>query len=199
MNELFAVSGEAPDLSQVQTVDLRSMLSEAIGITAESIRRVAAIWSELERRGEDMSAYRFSLRAFMSPVAAGRLLPEAVASYAGRPRVLDLIATLKIEDQRRVISGEPLEIVSADGAAKATPLAEMTYPEITRIIKDGRIRPADEQRLVAKRLAKSPTPPKKRGRPFRISVNSFDGLITIGGVSAPVEDVIAALRAAHIL
>lgn len=79
-----------PTLHLLTTEELRSELGRAIGLTVQSIVRVATIWAELERRGEDLSDIRFTLKAFLPLVARGQLAPEAVVEMAGQQRKLEL-------------------------------------------------------------------------------------------------------------
>ena len=77
--EILAPESDASrDLRAMDTEALREELYNAIGITVRAIQRVAAIWTELEARGEDLSDVRFSLASYMRPVQ--RALDDLLAS-----------------------------------------------------------------------------------------------------------------------
>jgi hypothetical protein len=193
MNDATELSSTA--LSSLETAELHLQLDAAIGLTARSISRVAAIWVELERRGEDMSRHRFSLRSHMRAVADGHLMPEAVAALAGQPRTLQLVADLPVRDQRRLIEGETITVLDGNGAPVDRTLANMTFGEAARVIRNGRILTAEEQRMALDRVRKQPRLTPRTGRPPRIVV--ANGLVQIGATSpVPIERVLAVLREA---
>ena len=52
-------------LTRVSLDDLRKMLASEIEITAHHISKMALIWAELERRGEDMTALRSGIARYL--------------------------------------------------------------------------------------------------------------------------------------
>lgn len=187
----------APDrieLQGISTVDLRSRLDAAIGMTERAIRTVAAIWAELTRRGEDLSNIRFSLARFMLPVAEGRLLPKLVVAMSGQTRALSLVADLSVDDQAALVDGRPVEIYRGDDRVETKTLAEMTFAETALVIRDGYIRSSDEQRLAYERAQSAKSKATRRaGRPPRLSITA-DNILMVGKTAVPVERVLAELR-----
>ena len=197
--EIVERAPDSVELQSIATEDLRRELVEAIGLTVRTVQRVAAIWAELERRGEDLSDIRFSLAAYMPAVAAGRLLPEVVVALSGRQRTLNIVADLAIDDQRRLINGEPITLVTTDATVQRS-LDDMTFSEITRVIRDGQIRTEAEQRLAMDRLDRRRRQERpRRGRRPTVRVLQTSDQIKIGDTSVDIEDVIAALRGAGYL
>lgn len=188
---------DSRSLAAVSTGDLWDELSRAIGVTAKAIARLAMIWVELEKRGEDLSDVKFSLRSFLPMVATGRLLPEAVAALAGQTRKLRLLSDLSVHDQGRLLGGAPVEVFKP-GGCEEKPFLDTTLSEAALVIRGGVIRTAAEQELAVKARDKVSSSAKKRalrrGRPHRISVDRENGMLRVGAVSAPLEDVLAALR-----
>jgi len=138
----------------------------------------------------------------MSDVAAGRLLPEAVAVLAGRVRTLKIVADLPVDEQRAiVIDRRCIPVLAADGEVREKRLDDLTYAETARVIADGRVRSVDEQKLVLERAEKAATArrsrPRRGPRP-RVTVDA-DNLVRIGQLRVPAEDVIAALRTAGLI
>lgn len=196
MNEL-QIPEATKDLSSVSTAELREQLHVAIGLTARAVAHVAAIWNELTRRGEDLSGVKFALRDYMSAVASGRLLPEAVALLAGRLRTLDAVAQLPVSDQRLLISGAEIDVVTPNGTVVTRTIDEMNWTEAARVLRDGTIRTPAEQRLALSRQeAAAKRRNRPRGRPPRLVVDAENNALRLGTMSVPLERVLSTLRAA---
>lgn len=195
--EIVTEAPVAMELQSVSTAELRAQLHEAIGLTEAAIVRVATIWSELSRRGEDLSGVRFSLARFMLRVARGQLLPGLVVALSGQTRALERIAELPLDDQKRLAAGDALEIYRGQDRIDTAPLASLTYSEIALAIRDGRIRTAAEQRMAFERVKKARSR-RMRGRPPKITVLP-DNLVRIGTVEVPAERLLAKMRAAGLV
>jgi hypothetical protein len=189
-------SPRSQQLAAMSVLDLRRELSSAIGLTAQAISRVATIWDELTRRGEDLSDVRFALRDYMRAIAAGRLMPEAVAMLAGNVRTLNLVAALPLVDQHRLVVGDTIDIATSTGTVSKK-LSDLTFQEASRSIRNGQILTVSEQSMVLQRATAALRRPRA-GRPHRVSVNTETGEIKIGTISLPIDRVTAALRAAGI-
>lgn len=184
-------------LSNLSTEELRQELHSAIGLTARAIAKVAAIWEELTRRGEDLSDVKFALRDYMRDVASGRLLPEAVALLAGRVRTLRLVSELPVETQRSLVAGESVDLLGVDGTVIKKNIAELSWTESARVMRDGHLLSTAEQKVSLDRM-KLPKRRSHQGRPVRISVSAADGEVRVGATRIPMERLLAALRAAGI-
>lgn len=195
--EIVASAPAAMELQSIGTAELRAQLDQAIGMTEEAIVRVATIWAELTRRGEDMSGVRFSLARFMTPVARGRLLPGLVVAMSGQTRALDRIAQLPLPDQERLARGEEIAIFRSSGMVRA-PLSDLTYSEISFAIRDGRILEAEEQRIAWVRSQMAKAPRKRSSRMPKVSI-STDRIVRIGNARIPADRLIVELRAAGLL
>jgi hypothetical protein len=145
--EIVERAPDALELQDMPTAELRRALDEALGITETAIRRVAVIWRELVRRGEDLTGVRFTLAPYMLPVAEGRLLPALVVELAGQARSLARLAELPVADQERLVAGAPIEVYRGEGKVEARPLRDMTFSEVALAVRDGRLLSAAEQRL----------------------------------------------------
>jgi hypothetical protein len=190
--EIVARAPEALELAEVSTEALKHQLRNAIGITEQAIIRVAVLWQELTRRGEDLSEFRFALAPFLLPVAQGKLLPALVVSMAAQPRALQRLAALPVQEQEQLLSGKEIEVYKGDGQAEAKPLPAMTFAEIVATVRDGRILTKDEQALATKRSAVR----LRKGRPPRIVVRPAVGTVQIGSLNIELERLLSALRAA---
>lgn len=183
------------EIASMSTADLRRQLNDAIGLTETAIVRVATIWVELTRRGEDLSNVKFALAPFLAGVAQGRVRPRLVVTMGGQPRSLARLADLPVADQDALLNGRQLDIYKSDGPVKKR-LPDMTLSEVALTIRDGAIRSLAEQRIEAERPAQ-----RRRksvvGRPAAITVDG--DVMTVGKIRVPVERVISALRQAGLI
>lgn len=127
MNELMIPSSST--LSTMSNAELRAELGRAIIMTAQSIAYLAACWVELEKRGEDLSDLRIGLAPFLYAVAAGRLLPEAVVSFAGRKQVLRWLTNQSLERQRQLIEDPHITVIEGR-SRKRVPLETVTVAQL---------------------------------------------------------------------
>lgn len=155
------------DFSGVSTEDLRRELAASIGVTARTLVRMATIWAELERRGEDLSALRSGLMAYMPAIADGSLDPEAVVRCAGQATVLKMLASLPLIEQRRVLErGVPLLELQAEGGDMRTvdvPIERLSVAQARRAFAVDHIRSATDQAQLLLPRAKAQTTSLTRG------------------------------------
>ena len=109
----------------LSTDDLRRELGQAITYTARSVQYLAVVWSELKRRGEDLSQIKIGLGSYLEEVAAGRLAAEAVVSFAGSKMVLRWLSRQPIERQRKIAAGELVTVRDPDGHVRQVSAAEI--------------------------------------------------------------------------
>ncbi len=135
-------------ISEAPVSQLRERLTSILARTASDLAEMAAIVAELESRGEDLSGLRIGLVSYLRRIAAGTLLPEAVVRFSGSPRLLDKVATLPIDQQRKLAGGEPVEIAVWRGESvdsrRFDPLA-LTYQQQCQVFGDGQIRTVEQQ------------------------------------------------------
>lgn len=130
---------------------LRDALAAQITTTAREVERLAAIWIELERRGEDMSAFRTGIAKYLPAVASGRLASEAVIRLAGNQTALRALAALEIEQQRRLLEAGAVEVTGESGP-RSVPLHLLSPTEVHRVFDPiaGRVRTPAEQSVVVR-------------------------------------------------
>lgn len=115
------------------TEELRGELARAITMTADALSYLAACWVELERRGEDLTDLRIGLAPYLREVAAGRLAPEAVISFAGEKMKLAWIAGQPPNIQRRLADGGIVTLRTSDGGERSARFADLTAFEVRQI------------------------------------------------------------------
>ena len=74
-------STELDRIGSLDTAELRAELASAIGLTAKHLLHLAAIWAELEHRGEDLTDLRTGIGAYLPEIAAGSVVPEAIGYW----------------------------------------------------------------------------------------------------------------------
>lgn len=104
------------DLTIIKTLPTETLikqLEEFIGITANTVEKIGAIWRELENRKVDLSSYKRGLLEYMPMVANGELAPELLVKLCGKKTLLKTVAMLPISVQRKLL-GEKLNLISFD-------------------------------------------------------------------------------------
>lgn len=156
--QMVSRATDVESLHLVDTASLRRELARALQVTAENLIYLAAVWRELEKRGEDLSALRHGLGAHLSEIAAGRLDAEIVVQFARAPSILRTLAQLPVRKQRQLARGEPLKIVEAtpygsEPAVRAAPAYHLKASEIRLAIGNGKIRSIEEQTEILRATA----------------------------------------------
>lgn len=156
MTRTDLVPAPLDDVAVVTTADLRRALDQQIAVTAHHVARLATIWRELERRGEDLAEYRAGIGQYLSAVASGRLLPDAVVRLAGNRPALRAMALLSSDEQKRILDAGHVRVLRAD-VATDVPIHRLTSGDISRAFDtvNGRVIPAGDQRAQQKRAPRT--------------------------------------------
>lgn len=186
---------------ELDTPALRAELAQAIGHTARHLTYLAAVWKELESRGENLSDLRTGIGTYLPLIASGAVLPETVIAFAGQSTLLRAVAALPIEDQRRIANGEPVPVVvKQDGkfSHRMLPASALPASLVRQVFGERKLRTETEQIALL-----STTPPAwKPNRPVqrgKVVVDRTAGTVRIGRSTAAAADVIEALRAAGMI
>ena len=188
----------ALELARLSNEELRAELAQQLALTAASLMRAAAIWTELQRRGVDLAALRSGLAHYLPRIARGELAPEAVVAFAGQRMLLQHLAGMPLADQRRYAAGEPITVAEVDSEGQIVgvqrQLVELTAREVMVALGDGRVRSLkDQTRTLARQTAKPTTRRKVSGSTARVTAR--DGLVHIGRIRLDPLDLTPALRA----
>lgn len=189
------------DLKAMDTPALRAELAAALGHTARQLVRLAAIWAELESRGEDLSALRTGIGTYLPGIAAGAVAAEAVVAFAGQKSLLRAVTSLPPDEQRRLAAGGtvPMAVTSEDGYThRMVSLATLPSRAIYQVFGDRCVRSVPAQIAI---LSAAPTPWRGDGKPVRrgrITVDRKNGIVRVGRAVAQLADVVAAMKAAGV-
>lgn len=148
-------------LAVMSTAELKDELGRTLEVTARHLTYLAAVWQELERRGENMSHLRSGLWAYMSAIAAGQLRAEIVVQYAGHAMLLRKLSALPIAEQDKLLSDNTVAFVEYDGKnfeERRTPITHLKAHQIAQVIGSDHIRSTDEQRRTAVAFARRAKP-----------------------------------------
>lgn len=190
------------DIASMGTAELRAELAASLNMTARHILRLALIWAELERRGEDLSELRNGIGAYLPAIAAGTVAAEAVVAFAGQPVLLRHVSTLPIAEQRRLAAGGtvPLVVTSDKGYThRMIPLSALPARSIPQVFGARCIR--NEAAQIAQ-LSAPPPPWKGNGKPVRrgrIVVDRKLSVVRVGKAQVTLTEMVEALRAAGVM
>lgn len=184
----------AAELQRMDTPTLRKELSSALTISAAHLVYLAAIWAELELRGEDLSDLRSGLAIYLPMIASGRVDAEAVVRFAGQTMLLRAIAQLPLDRQRALLAGEEVEVVELiDGepATRKLQAAQLNAAAVRQVFDGERVRTTAEQALII--AAKGSRRPKQA----RLRINKQTRTIAVAGQHVELRAVIEALARAY--
>lgn len=183
------------NLSAIDTLTLKAELAKALTVTAKHLVYLAAVWHELESRGEDLSNLRTGLAIYLPQIAAGRLDADLVIRYAGQKMLLGAMAKLSISDQQALLdsgcvtvakSGERGEVIEV-----STPLHHLAATDIRMIFGEHGVRPPAEQ--ISLKGKSRPAKRAKFRKARRVEIDQAGGSIIVGSASVKIERVIELL------
>ena len=167
MDELISSDESAigfPYLAGLQSLPTDALFAElrqALEVTAAHLVRLAAIWRELEARGQDLSGLRGGLWSYMTRIASGKLKAEVVVAFAGHATLLRRLAELPHTDQDRILADKMVAVAVEDKGqlvVRWMPVTHLGVKQLNQVFAEGRIVPAGEQeiaKLPSHRLGRS--------------------------------------------
>lgn len=141
-------SFDADSIRIMETADLRRELARAIDLTAKHLTYLAAVWAELEKRGEDLAPLRSGLAVYLPHIAAGTVLPETVIRFAGNVTLLRAAASLPPDQQLKLASGEPVVLAVRQGDTfthRMLPVHALSFEQVRQVFGERCIRSEAEQ------------------------------------------------------
>lgn len=186
MSELIE-QGRGQDLtSDIQTMGtdaLKKRLAQQMELTAHHLMEMATIWTELENRGEDLSALRTGLTDYLPKIAAGELDAQAVVQFAGNRQLLRYFATLPVERQRQLCAAGVVDIVLPEsGTTTQRKLAHLSGREVTQVFGQGIIRNVQEQaQLLESKAATDRALLERKASKAKTAVRITHGALEVDG------------------
>lgn len=195
MNDLQ--NRETTALQSMSTDDLKSLLAHSVQVTARHLQYLAAIWVELERRGEDLSSMRAGILEYLPMIANHRIDARVVVNYAGQKTLLAALSRLPIETQSSIVESGYVTVVSLDHDGShqdlQTPLNGLTARQVYQVFADDRLRtPAEQYKLLAAKEARTESTRSRSPRKSR-RVKVENGVLIVSSAAADLDRVIDAL------
>ncbi|GEM_PF-515399 len=188
-----------PELHNIPTATLRAELARLLTITADHLMYLAAVWRELENRGEDLSPLRTGLAAYLPLIASHQLCAEAVIRFAGNQTLLRAVATLPLQEQERLAQGGMVPVLCVDErgefAPRETPAHALTAAQARIVFDAGKVRDLDEQRSIidSVRMKRANRGSKKTIQTDKIRIDRVKREIRVGKVRLTVPEILSAL------
>jgi hypothetical protein len=158
----------------LDTPTLRSELSRILTLSADHLAYMAAIWQELEARGENLSELKTGLGVYLPLIAARKLDAEVVVKFAGNKTLINAMVSLPIDEQRRLAHGGTVAVIDEHGTTKNVPIIQLRGRQIKMVIDAGRIRPPEEQTDIATKAKK----PKMTNASTYLGAEEYEALKT---------------------
>lgn len=190
---------EPVDLARLKALDapaLRAELTSALGLTSRHLLYLAAVWSELESRGEDLSDLRSGIGVYLPLIATGQVLPDIVVRFAGQSALLRAVAALPLPEQRRLADGNPVPLVVRQGDGythRMLPAYALTAAQSRQVFGDRTIRTEAEQIALLTDRPTGPTKPGRSPKRGKFRADRERGVILLGRKPLHPGDLIAAL------
>ncbi len=195
MSSLVPITS-ASEITAWTTQQLRQEIARGLSLVAENLVRLAAVWQELERRGEDLSDLRRGIVRFLPAIACGELAAETVVAFSMRPSLIDLLRGVPLSEQKRLAGGGTVEVIDPSNPTTVQNLSlqSLTATAARVVIADGRVRTPAEQRVVFR--AKPRKEHVRESRKFRPRYDPATGVVTIGRMKIRLSDLLAELSSA---
>jgi hypothetical protein len=183
------------DYSKLSTPDLHARLKRSLEASAAGLYEAAAIWSELNRRGEAPSAS--GIMQWLRRIATGELAAEAVVSFAGQDSLLIGLVGMPLDQQRKYAAGEAITVATfdADGGTvtEEKPLLQLSAREVKLAIDRGQVRPVKAQinSLKRSRTASKTTPHYST---VTVQADLVAGVLVVGHARVSPSELAVALR-----
>ena len=197
-SQLMANALETPEQIQgADTAVLRQQLANSLTLTARTLKYLALIWQELEKRGEDLSDLRTGLAVYLPQIADGTLDAAFVVKYAGQRMLMQAAGKLPLEEQSRLAAEGMVELVrlneSDDIVKEQVSLHRLSSRDVRYVFSEDHLRSAKEQLKMRENESKreEKKPPTRTVRVAK--VNDKTEMLAIGGRRIKIEAVVDAL------
>lgn len=189
-------------LAEMSTEALREELARSLQLNAKQLVHLAAVWRELEKRGEDLSDLRSGMGAYIPMIAADRLDASAVVKFAGQPTLLRALVDLPLDRQREIVDGKLLDVVGMDAGGQPRvaqlPGYSLTAAQVRQVFGPARIRDTREQEAVLlQTVTRKKSSRAAAGSAKRVRFDPASDALVIGRSRVPVAEVLGAIASAE--
>lgn len=143
-----SLSSAVASLAGLTNDQLTAELGRQLAVTVEGVTRAAACLAVMRQRGMDLSSVESQpLYRLLTRVAAGNLLPEVVACYAGSEILRRKISAMPTDVQSELCQPEAtVKVLTADGKTRKVRPVDLTRQEVGQVFAHDHIRNESEQR-----------------------------------------------------
>ena len=185
------------DLETYSNDELIRLLLESFARTVKEIAFMASALRQLEQRGVDTTKLKCGLKHYLRLVGNGQVLPGVLLKCSDNRALLDLLVTLPIPDQQRILDGTPVQLwhFLPDG----TPDHRLVDPDIltrrqlNQVFARGHIRNQGEQLMLLQdqaTQAKKPLPEKVG----KLLIDPEAAGAWVGRQFIPLDDLVRAVN-----
>lgn len=148
--ELTIDLGEHADLAGMTGQQLAEVIQYEMGVTARSMVRMSLAFVLAENMGHDMKSIGSpKLCGIFRRIANGQTVPELPIVFAENRNLVEKFSTLPIDDQKRLVSGESVEVavLGPDGAAQVLKIdpVNMTREQVSLVFTKDSVRTVEQQ------------------------------------------------------
>lgn len=182
-------------IAEMDTQQLKQELAKTLNITADYLVYIAAIWQELEMRGEDMSSLQHGMMAYIPMIATKQLDARLVVDYAGQKTLLSALAKLPYHQQIKLAQSGTVDIteLSPDGSQiiNTTCLSDLSARQVYQVFGDGELKTPEQQyRILLAREAVRKTIPGKKTYRMTSNIKPDGQVLVIAGKHGVSIDLI---------
>lgn len=185
-------------IAAMSDADLTAFLGKVLYATAELIALAGRVYRVRLASGKEMPALVGIWKTYLPLVASGAVLPATVATLASYSTVLKAVAALPIEQQQRLIDGEPINVCERNprtGAIDFTKLrvSDLRPAHVKLVFGDRTIRSEAEQRAIITADVSKPksAPPIITAGNFKI--DRAAGVLLVGRTRVDLDTLSRAL------
>lgn len=167
MNELVLMGKQDIQLASIE--QLKAELSKSLKLTSDYLVYMSLIWSELNKRGVDLSELKSGLFAYIPLIATNQLDARLVVEFAGNKTLLSALSRLPMDKQIEVAESKALPYVTYGENQKIIETTlDLTKAKASQIYQvlggEHGFRDVNQQYLYLKAKAKYKSKPKKTPR-----------------------------------
>ncbi len=190
-------AGKSLALSGLSTQELKAELAKSLDITVRHLTHLAAIWHELELRGEDMSDLRHGLMAYLPMIARNKVDPRLIVNYAGQKTLLGALARLPIAKQAELADSGMVTVITLDQEGNKTevqtPLSRLSASHVYQVFNDDSLRSANDQFKLLALREKAVAKPKTHRLARRVKIDHQAKVLMVSNTAADIGRVLKQL------
>ncbi|ENE6639051.1 hypothetical protein ABNR98_004460 [Salmonella enterica] len=189
--------GHEKQYQLMDTSELKKELFSTLEATVHQFNRMAEIWRELEIRGENMDELRQGIAIYIEMIAHNQLDANFVVKYAGQKVLLNAVARLPLEEQKKLTESETIEVATMDEdgvfATKQIKLSSLPIKDVYTVFSETGVRPISDQQKILMCKIVNPSSALKRRKAKKIAIDAERNLFQVGSNVADLDHVLSVI------